>query len=402
VKLPNRVVIALRGPDAIKLLHGLTTNDVRGLRPGCQDAVFTAFLNSKGRVIADAFVTTPTHTVTNLDHALEYHADDAEPVDAAEEVLIECDADLAKALKRHLTLYKLRSKVKLSTEPLAVWASIPSQCAGTTSEPVLDAARAVAHVATRNRAGASDGPASVFADPRLPELGIRALLPADIDLAGANAAVATEAAEMFSGTDKAGRTLLERAADEEGAARAAGEAGARAYDRHRMALGVSQGVEMAGAVPLEHNLHEINGVSFDKGCYLGQELTARTRFRGVLRKRVFPVSMAGGGLLAAIGAPPPQPGAEVRAGPAGARGKRVGRLIAVDEEGTSGLALVKLRHAGAEDLFVDVSAAPSAPSESSDGSGLDGGTEASGSTARVALKVLGEPAWWTDDAQRTE
>jgi len=36
-------------------------------------------------------------------------------------------------------------------------------------------------------------------------------------------------------------------------------------------------------------LHLLNSVDFDKGCYLGQELTARTHFTGVLRKRITPL-----------------------------------------------------------------------------------------------------------------
>jgi hypothetical protein len=43
------------------------------------------------------------------------------------------------------------------------------------------------------------------------------------------------------------------------------------------------------ALPLESNLELLGGVSFTKGCYLGQELTARTHSRGVTRKRLMPV-----------------------------------------------------------------------------------------------------------------
>lgn len=32
----------------------------------------------------------------------------------------------------------------------------------------------------------------------------------------------------------------------------------------------------------------LNGISFSKGCYIGQELTARTHFQGVIRKRIIP------------------------------------------------------------------------------------------------------------------
>lgn len=43
------------------------------------------------------------------------------------------------------------------------------------------------------------------------------------------------------------------------------------------------------AIPLEYNLAGLNAISFDKGCYIGQELIARTHHRGVIRKRLIPI-----------------------------------------------------------------------------------------------------------------
>lgn len=42
-------------------------------------------------------------------------------------------------------------------------------------------------------------------------------------------------------------------------------------------------------MPLEYNLVALNAKSFDKGCYVGQELVARTHHRGVIRKRLLPL-----------------------------------------------------------------------------------------------------------------
>lgn len=56
----------------------------------------------------------------------------------------------------------------------------------------------------------------------------------------------------------------------------------------RTVAGVPDGREVTGALPLEMGADALRGVSFDKGCYLGQELTARTYHTGVVRKRVAP------------------------------------------------------------------------------------------------------------------
>ena len=50
-----------------------------------------------------------------------------------------------------------------------------------------------------------------------------------------------------------------------------------------------EGTDMNGLIPLECNLDSLNGISFDKGCYVGQELTARTHFTGLVRKLCYPV-----------------------------------------------------------------------------------------------------------------
>lgn len=70
---------------------------------------------------------------------------------------------------------------------------------------------------------------------------------------------------------------------------------ARLYDWQRWQLGIAEKrTEMAPekAIPLEYSLHHFGSFSFNKGCYLGQELMARVFHTGVLRKKVFPVLSA--------------------------------------------------------------------------------------------------------------
>jgi len=66
-----------------------------------------------------------------------------------------------------------------------------------------------------------------------------------------------------------------------------------AYHRHRIALGLPDGtndLEPEKTVLLEAGFDELGGISWTKGCYMGQELTARTRYRGLLKRRLLPVT----------------------------------------------------------------------------------------------------------------
>ena len=142
-------------------------------------------------------------------------------------VLLDCAAGTAEALLKRLTMYRLRAKIGIAHRPqLAVYA-------GLTGRP---AERAV-----------------TFADPRLAALGPRSI--------GA-------AAEMPD--------FLE---------------GPAAYHAERLALGVPEGADFGSdkVFALDAGLDELHGVSFDKGCYVGQELTARMKHRGTARKRILGV-----------------------------------------------------------------------------------------------------------------
>ena len=106
-------------------------------------------------------------------------------------------------------------------------------------------------------------------------------------------------------------------------------ADAAAYDRHRIGLGLPDGsrdMEAEKSVLLEAGFDELHGVSWSKGCYMGQELTARTKYRGLLKRRLVPVSSAD--------ALPPGGTPVMR------DGQEVGSLRSTN--GTVGLALIRL------------------------------------------------------------
>ena len=165
-----------------------------------------------------------------------------------ERLLLDCARDQAGLLVTSLSRFRLRAKVALR-----------------------DASAEFTVVAGWG-AAAMPADAIAAADPRLPEAGWRALL----------------------------------------ASAPGADAEAAAYDLHRLSLGLPDGapdMEPQKSVLLEGGFDELSGVSWTKGCYMGQELTARTKYRGLLKKRLFPVAVAGP--LPAPGTPVLRDGAEV-------------------------------------------------------------------------------------------
>jgi folate-binding protein YgfZ len=102
------------------------------------------------------------------------------------------------------------------------------------------------------------------------------------------------------------------------------------YLTRRLAIAVPEGADFGSdkIFALDAGLEELHGVSFDKGCYIGQELTARMKHRGTARKRLLPLSTLDGSDL-------PPPGSGVCAGSIA-----LGEITAV--YGARGFALIRL------------------------------------------------------------
>ncbi|EFO84811.1 hypothetical protein CRE_03852 [Caenorhabditis remanei] len=67
-----------------------------------------------------------------------------------------------------------------------------------------------------------------------------------------------------------------------------------AYENLRRSTGIAEGAdELADLLPFQANGDLLNMVSLDKGCYIGQELTARTAHTGVIRRRILPFECEG-------------------------------------------------------------------------------------------------------------
>ena len=190
--LADRAIIRLSGQGVDEFLQGLVTQDVAGRLP-----VWAGLLTAQGKCLFDFLV---------------WNDDD--------DLLLDCEAQVADDLIKRLSIYRLRRPI--------------------TIEP--DASLAV-HWATSGDQG--------MPDPRLKELGNRWIAPADEETT--------------------------------------------AWLGHRLRLGVCEGrAELGDLLWLECNAAELNGVSFTKGCFIGQENTARMNWRQKVNRRLFVVEGDGG------------------------------------------------------------------------------------------------------------
>lgn len=261
--LQHRGVLRAEGPDVRSFLQGIISNDVE--RVGPQRAIWSAFLTPQGKFLHEFFV-------AELDGTL----------------LLDCEAERLPDLQRRLSLYKLRSKATLAD------ASKDFAVAALFGETALERLGLPAEPGT---AKPFEGGVA-FCDPRLAGLGARAILPA-----GDTASV------------------LERAGSQ--------SASLADYDRLRIALGVPDGsrdLEVEKSILLENGFDELHGVDWQKGCFMGQELTARTKYRALIKKRLLPVAIEG---------PTPAPGTAILTD-----GKEAGVMRSAS--GDLGLALLRL------------------------------------------------------------
>lgn len=116
------------------------------------------------------------------------------------------------------------------------------------------------------------------------------------------------------------------------------EKSATDYAEHRIAHAVPEALSdytYSDIFPHDADMDQLGGVSFSKGCYVGQEVVSRVHHRGTARKRFVAVSSA---------APLPEAGSSIEAG-----GKSIGTLgsSAATGDRYGGLALVRLDKAGA-------------------------------------------------------
>jgi folate-binding protein YgfZ len=272
---------------------------MRHLEEGAQ-SMYTMFLNTKGRVMYDAII----------------YQSKEEGV-----FLIECDKSALLHLQNHLKKFRVRRKIDIENveDELKVWVVFDPKLTETNeSDTNVKQTESVLQdqfqESSNNEVIINDlkkrHDIIVCRDPRLSTLGVRILAPADEDISLQN-----DEDECVCQENKL------------------------SYRAFRYRLGIGEGVNdlpPENCFPLEANGDYLHGVSFHKGCYIGQELTARTHHTGVIRKRLMPI------VFESV----PQTKLEVNTSiqlPSGSNKVSLGKLRGV--EGKVGLALLRTAEA---------------------------------------------------------
>lgn len=230
VLLRERGLLTVAGPDRRSFLQGLVSNDVERVGPG--QAIYAALLTAQGKYLHDFFI--------------------AELGDA---FALDCEAARLADLQRRLGLFRLRAKVTLG----------PADSALVVAAAFGPGALAALGLPEEPGAAVPFAGGLAFVDPRLAALGARLIVPREAGVAALREAGLIE--HDFA-----------------------------AYDRLRLQCGVPDGsrdLTIEKAILLESGFDELNGVDWNKGCFIGQELTARTKYRGLVKKRLMPVKVEG-------------------------------------------------------------------------------------------------------------
>jgi folate-binding protein YgfZ len=282
VPLAGRGSLAVTGPDAAELLHGLLTNEIKALRPGA--GCHAALLTPKGKMRADLVV-----------------------LRTGDEILLDCEPSLAAPLAQILSGYVPFSRSTLADRTAE---SGVVHVEGPEAPALLEAAGLPV-------------PPDAFAHAAAEAAGI-AVRVARVSRAGA------PGFDLRVGRDDAGAVaaLL--------AERGATPAGPDDLEAGRIEAGLPRwGAELDETVLPNEAWLERTAISYTKGCYLGQETVARLKTYGHVNRHLVALLLPAGS--------PAGPGAAVRAGDAvvgkvtsAAESERRGRRVA--------LAYVKREH----------------------------------------------------------
>jgi folate-binding protein YgfZ len=160
---------------------------------------------------------------------------------ASDDILMDVDKDIKEDIISYLSKYKLRSRVSITKcdDFLISYATIKKDD---------DVEKYI-------------NPPFVYADPRLPSMGVRV--------------IHRESVKNINNFKNFKDATFDF------------------YNYHRIINGIPEvsDMDVGKSMPIEYNMDHLNAISWTKGCYIGQELTARTKHQGIIRKRTLPFSI---------------------------------------------------------------------------------------------------------------
>jgi tRNA-modifying protein YgfZ len=232
VDLSHNALLDVTGDDAVAFLHGQLTNDVQSLPPGA--AQWTGWCSPKGRLLATFLL-----------------------LRRAESCALLLPAEIAPGIARRLGMFVLRSRVKIADASASI---ARLAFAGKTAGAIV--ARHWGFTPDAMRSIEKDGATCIALDP--------------------------ERFVIFVPMENA-PALWEKLAEH---ATPAGP-DAWSWSLARAGIPVIGAATQDAFVPQMANFDLVGGVSFRKGCYPGQEIVARTHYRGILKRRMALVHLAG-------------------------------------------------------------------------------------------------------------
>ena len=224
--LKNRGLISIIGEDAKEYLQNIITNDVNKVSKS--SSVFAALLSPQGKYLFDFFV-----------------------IKNDKGYLLDCDGSLVKELISNLSKYKIRSKVEIKDLSSSYVVGVIN------FENFKNIQKELGKQGTTLEYRESP----IFVDPRDNDLGARIISPLE---------------KLYLTIKKLNLKIV----------------GSKSYIEKAFLKGIPvEGLNnlQNQLFGLEINFEKLNAIDFKKGCYVGQENTARMKLKNKIRKQLMPI-----------------------------------------------------------------------------------------------------------------
>ena len=227
ILLEDRGLISITGDDAKNFLQNIITNDIEKVNNSC--SIFSALFTPQGKYLFEFFL-----------------------IQSKDGYLLDCDSKATNEIINYLTKYKLRSKIEIKDKSNEYIIGIIS----------LEKFNEIQKSENKQTDTIEYRNSSIFIDSRNKKLGARILSTLE---------------KLHLTIKKLGLKIVKP----------------EIYFKDAHALGVPvKGVESLKEqlFGLEANFEELSAIDFKKGCYIGQENTARMKLKNKLRRRLLPIS----------------------------------------------------------------------------------------------------------------